>query len=325
MRLQKRLFAALCASYLFSAGATAATSEWPSRPVKFVVPSNAGGGPDRVTRMIAERLSKKWGQAVIVENRAGATSIIGTDHVAKSPPDGYTMLSTFTSFVQVPALFKKVPYDTERDLQAVAQTVSVEVLFLVRADSPYRKLEDFIAAAKTASPPMSYGSFGNGSSFHIYGEKLSKAAGIHLTHVPYKGESPALSDLLGGQLSSTFASVGTALPFVKAGRLRPLGLVADSRSKVVPDVPTFEELKVPMPAVSGWFGILAPSGTPSAIVEKVSADVREILAQPDMTQTLREQGLEPASTTPQQFQQRIRNDLKRWAELLPEVGIQQAD
>ncbi len=302
-----------------------AQASWPNRPVKFIVPSNAGGSPDRVTRLVAERLSKKWNQPVVVDNKAGATSIIGTDFVAKSAPDGYTLLSTFTSFVQVPALFRKVPYDTERDLVPITQTVSVDVLYLVRSDSPYASLRDFTSAAKTAKPPLSYGSFGNGSSFHIYGEQMRKALHIDLTHVPYKGELPSTTDLLGGQLDSSFASIGTALPFLKAGRLRPLALVSTTRSKVVPDVPTFAELGVPMPDVSGWFGVLAPAGTAPAIVQKVAADIREVLSQPDVIQTLRDQGLEPVASTPEAFERRLRSDLAQWKQLLPEVGINPGD
>ncbi|HZF85659.1 MAG TPA: tripartite tricarboxylate transporter substrate binding protein [Burkholderiaceae bacterium] len=302
-----------------------AQEPWPSKPVRFIVPSNAGGSPDRVTRLIAERLARKWGQPTLVENKAGATSIIGTEYVAKSAPDGYTLLSTFTSFVQVPALFKRLPYDTERDLVPVTQTVGVDVLFLVRADSPYKSLREFAAAAKTAKPPMSYGSFGNGSSFHIYGEKLRAALGIDLTHVPYKGELPSTTDLLGGQLSSSFASIGTALPFLKDGRLRALGVASAQRSSVLPDIPTLAEQGVRLPEATGWFGILAPAGTPPAVVQKIALDVREVLAQPEVAKTLRDQGLEPVASTPQAFQTRLRSDLAQWKQLLPEVGINPAD
>ncbi|MET4575414.1 Bug family tripartite tricarboxylate transporter substrate binding protein [Ottowia thiooxydans] len=307
------------------AGPLAAQPAWPTRAVKFVVPSNAGGSPDRVTRLLAERLSKKWGQPTVVENKAGATSIIGTDFVAKSPADGYTMLSTFTSLVQVPALFKRVPYDTERDLVAVTQTVAVDVLFLVRADSPYKTLQDFAAAAKTAKPPLSYGSFGNGSSFHIYGEKLAQSMGVDLTHVPYKGELPSTTDLLGGQLSSSFASVGTALPFLTDGRLRPLGVASTKRSPVLPNVPTLGELGMNMPDLVGWFGVLAPAGTPAPIIQKVATDIREILTQPDVVKILRDQGLEPVASSPEAFQRRLNEDLVQWKKLLPEVGIKPAD
>lgn len=315
----------LVATSVMSLGAVGAHAAWPEKTVKFVVPSNPGGSPDRVTRLIAERLARKWKQPTIVENKAGATSMIGTDFVAKSPADGYTLLSTFTSFVQVPALFKKVTYDTEHDFTAVTQTVAVDVLFLVKADSPYKTLTDFAAAAKTAKPPLSYGSFGNGSSFHIYGEKLAKGLGVDLTHIPYKGELPSTSDLLGGQIDSAFASVGTALPFLKDGRLRALGVASGKRSKAMPELPTLAEQGVGLPDLMGWFGVLAPAGTPESVVQKVAADIREILAQPDVVKTLRDQGLEPVASTPEAFGARVRADLTQWKRLLPEVGITPAD
>ncbi len=312
-------------SLVVLANPAAAQAPWPTKAVKFIVPSTPGGSPDRVARLLADRLSKKWGQPTIVDNKPGATTIIGTDLVAKSPADGYTLLATFSSFTQVPALFKKVPYDTEQDLVAVTQTVSADVLFLVRADSPHKNLGEFAAAAKTAKPLLTYGSFGEGSTFHIYGEKLSKSLNIPLTHVPYKGELPSTSDLLAGQLDSSFASVGTALPYLKANRLRPLGVASPRRSQALPDVPTLAELGASMPNVEAWLGILAPAGTPAPIIQKVATDVREILTQPDVVKTLREQGLEPVGSTPEAFQKLLRAELTQWTRLLPEVGIKPAD
>jgi tripartite-type tricarboxylate transporter receptor subunit TctC len=327
MKSARGLFAGAVA-LLLAVSATVVTAQqaWPNKPVKFIVPSAGGSSPDRVTRMLALRLSKKWAQPVIVENKAGATSMIGSDFVAKSPADGYTMLSTFTSFVQVPALFRKIPYDTERDFVPVTQTIEAEVVFLVGSDSPYRTLSDFVVAARTAKPPLSYASFGTGSSFHIYGEMLAKAMHMDLVHVPYKGEVAATTDLLGGQVTSSFASVGTALPFIKSGKLRALGVVfPQRRSKVLPDVSTFAEAGAPSPDVGGWFGVLAPAGTPSTVIQKVSADIREILEQPDVIASLREQGLVPIASKPEAFGARIHEDLRQWKTLLLEFGIQPGD
>jgi tripartite-type tricarboxylate transporter receptor subunit TctC len=298
---------------------------WPTKTVKFIMPSAAASSPDRLTRILAEQLSKKWNQSVIVENKPGATSMLGTDFVAKSAPDGYTLLSTFTAFVQIPALIKKIPYSTEHDLIPITQLVDVETIFLVRADSPYSTLEDFVAAAKAAKVPLSFGSFGSGSSFHIYGEKLAKAKNITLTHVPYKGEALSTMDLLGGQLDSSFASVGTALPHIKSGKLRALGIVMPNRSKILPDVPTFLELNAKPPDISGWFGVLAPSGTPQNIVTKIYFDIKEILERPESLKILREQGMEPVLSSPELFSLKIHEDLIRWKQLLPEVNIQPGD
>lgn len=289
------------------------------------MPSAAASSPDRLTRMVAEQLSKKWGQSVIVENKPGATSMLGTDFVAKAAPDGYTLLSTFTSFVQIPALIKKIPYNTEQDLLPITQLVDVETIFLVRADSPYQTFEDFVSAAKTAKVPLSFGSFGSGSSFHIYGEKLAKAKNITLTHVPYKGEALSTLDLVGGQLDSSFASIGTALPHIKSGKLRALGLVMPQRSKILPEVPTFLELNAKPPDISGWFGMFAPAGTPRAVVNKVYLDVKEVLERPESLKMLREQGMEPVLSTPEVFATKIHEDLLRWRMLLPEVNIQPGD
>ena len=298
---------------------------WPTKTVRFIMPSAAASSPDRLTRMVAEQLSKKWSQSVIVENKPGATSILGTDYVAKSAPDGYTLLSTFTSFVQIPALIKKIPYNTEHDLLPITQLVDVETIFVVRADSPYQTLEDFVIAAKNAKVPLSFGSFGSGSSFHIYGEKLAKAKNITLTHVPYKGEALSTLDLVGGQLDSSFASIGTALPHIKSGKLRALGLVMPHRSKILPDVPTFLELNAKPPDISGWFGVFAPAGTPQNIITKIYLDIKEILERPESLKMLREQGMEPVLSSPETFSSKIHEDLIRWKLLLPEVNIQPGD
>jgi len=313
------------AAFLMLICTFAHAQNWPTKTVKFVMPSAAASSPDRLTRMIAEQLSKKWGQSVIVENKPGATSMLGTDYVAKSAPDGYTLLSTFTSFVQIPALFKKITYNTERDLIPITQLVDVETIFLVRAESPFQTMDDFVNAAKVAKVPLSFGSFGSGSSFHIYGEKLAKAKNITLTHVPYKGEALSTLDLVGGQLDSSFASIGTAMPHIKSGKLRALGIVMPHRSKILPEVPTFLELNAKPPDISGWFGVFAPAGTPNAILIKVYLDIKEVLERPESVKIMREQGMEPILSSPEVFASKIHEDLIRWKTLLPEVNIQPGD
>ena len=264
--------------------AAPATAPWPARAVRMVMPSPPAGSPDRVTRLVADRLAARWGQPVVVENRPGATTMIGTEYVIRNAqPDGYTLLSTFTSLVQAPALFDKVPFDWERDLAPITQLIRSEVVLVVRGDSPWRSLGELIAAAKAAqgtSPnkPLSYGSFGNGSSFHIYGETLKRGAAINMTHVPYKGEAQSMTDLLGGQVDVNFNSIGTALPHLRSGRLRALALVSPVRSRAMPDVPTFAEAGVRRLETAGWFGLLAPAATPRAVVERVAADTAQVLA-----------------------------------------------
>ena len=321
--LLKVLFALTFALPMSQATAQTA-APWPSKPVKIILPSLAAGSPDRVTRMVAEKLSIRWGQPVVMDYRPGATTVIGTELAARAPADGYTLLSTFTSFVQAPALMAKVPWDPERDFVPIVQFIRSEVVLLVRSDSPYKTLADFIAGAKTAKAngaPLNYASFGKASSFHIYGEALKLGAGIDLTHIPYKGESASIVDLIGGQVVSSFNSIGTAMPHIKSGRVRPLALVGSVRSKVLPEVPTFGEAGVAKLDTSGWFGMLAPAGTPRAIVEKIASDTAQILALPEVADALRGQGLEPTGLGPDAFARFLREDLLRWKSLTTELGI----
>ncbi len=297
---------------------------WPTKPVKIIMPSLPAGSPDRVTRMVADKLAVRWGQPVVIDYKPGATTVIGTEVAARSPADGYTLLSTFTSFVQAPALMAKVPWDPERDFVPIVQFIRSEVVLLVRTDAPYKTLPEFIAAAKAAKAagaPLNYASFGNASSFHIYGEALKRGAGIDLTHIPYKGESASIVDLIGGQVVSSFNSIGTAMPHLKSGRVRALALVGAVRSKVMPEVPTFAEAGVPKLDTSGWFGMFAPAGTPRAIVEKIGADTAAVLALPEIAEALRGQGLEPTGLGPDAFGRFIREDLVRWKTLTQELGI----
>ena len=226
--------------------------------------------------------------------------------------------------MQAPILFPNAPYDPEKDFAPVTQTMLAEVIMEVHADSPYKTFADVIAAAK-AGTRLSYGSFGNGSSFHIYGETVKRTMGVEMTHVPYKGEALILNDLLGGQINVGFNSIGTALPQIKAGKVRPLAIVSASRSRALPDVPTFPELGVPKLNGGAWFGIFAPAGTPKAVVEKISADINFFLNQPDMQKWLRDQGLEPTGMTPDQFTQFIKADLAKWRQLITELGIKPND
>ena len=321
--LQMLMGASFCATLLLQASFASAQG-WPAKSVKIIMPSLPAGSPDRVTRLIADKLSARWGQPVVVDYRPGATTVIGTEVAARAPADGYTLLSTFTSFVQAPALLAKVPWDPERDFVPVVQFIRSEVVLLVRSEAPWKTLPEFIAAAKlakTAGAPLNYASFGNASSFHIYGEALKRGAGIDLTHIPYKGEAASITDLIGGQVVSSFNSIGTAMPHLKSGRVRAIALVGAVRSKVLPEVLTFAEAGVPKLDTSGWFGMLAPAGTPRAIVDKIAADIAQVLAMPEIAENLRGQGLEPTGLGPEAFARFIREDLLRWKTLTQELGI----
>jgi tripartite-type tricarboxylate transporter receptor subunit TctC len=310
------------ASIIAASTSTAlAADPWPSKMVHFVVPTAAAGGPDRVARVLADRLSKKWGVAVVVENRPGAALLVGTEHVARSAPDGYTYLLTFSTHVQAPFLFRNLRFDPIKDFAAVTQTVSVDTVIAVRADSPHRTLNDFIKAAKEANQPLTYGSNGQGSTFHLYGEALGKASGVKLLHVPYKGEAQALSGLLGNEIESSFGTLSTMLPMIRTGKVRALAVAGPDRTPVMPELPTFPELGVPQLNVRGWFGMLAPAGTPINIVKRVSADVAEVLRTPDVEKSLADQGLRPAYSTPEEFSARIASDFEMWRTLIQQAGV----
>ena len=313
---------ALALSVLAGALSTDAAfaQDYPSKTVKFVLPSAPGSAPDRVVRLLADRLAAVWGVPAIVENRPGGTGTVGSEYVARSAPDGHTALFAFTSVIQAPALLPSVPYDIERDFAPVSMVAFAPFVVAVRADSPFATLADYLAAARAA--PVSYGTFGNGSTYHIIAETLRRAAHANFIHVPYKGEALALTDLLGGQLQSSWASVGLISSHVRAGKLRALAVAAPARSKALPEVPTFGELGYPQIGTTvSWFGVLLPGGTPRAIVDKLSADVNRIMARSDVAATLANAGIEPAGTSPERFAEVLRVDTPIWKQMIQDAGI----
>lgn len=315
----RRLLLGLAAMSLLPS--TGLTQEWPAKPVRIILPSAPASSPDRLTRLIAERLSKQWGQPVVVENRPGASTRIGAQEVARAAPDGYTLLSTFGTHTMAKLMNPDTPYDPVTDFAAITQYATPEVVMLVRSESPYRSLKDLAAGYKTIGKPMHYGHFGNGSSFHFYGLVVGRNAGIQVVPVPYKGEALHLADLLGGHLEVSFNSVGTALPHIRSGKVRALAIVAPARSKVLPDVPTFTQLGYEGMERGGWFGFLAPAGTPPAIVEKVARDIQAIVTEPAMTKLMRDQGIEPVGSSPKEFEQAIPLEVQQWHKLMKEFNV----
>jgi tripartite-type tricarboxylate transporter receptor subunit TctC len=322
MVFARLILVATCA--LAASGAVLAQS-FPSKAVKFVMPAAPGSSPDRVSRLMAQRLGTLWGVPVIVENRPGGTGTVGSEYVMRSAPDGYTALFAFTSVIQAPALLPKVPYDIEKDFAPVSLVAYAPVTLSVRADSPFRTLADLLAAAKNPASPVSYGTFGIGSTFHIYGETLRRAANVHMVMIPYKGEALALTDLLGGQIQATWASLGLISPHVAAGRVRALAIAQPARSKVIPDVPTFSELGFPQVGTVTWFGVLLPAATPHSIVQKMSTDINRVLAQPEVANALTQTGIEPAGTTPERFAEVLKIDSVKWRQMILEAGITAGD
>jgi tripartite-type tricarboxylate transporter receptor subunit TctC len=299
-----------------------AVPDFPQRLVTLVLPGPAGGGPDLVARSIADVLSKKWGQPVIVENKPGATGMIGAESVARGDASGHRLLFAYTALVQAPAVFAKVPYDLRRDFAPVMQVANAPVFLAVRADSHIQNLADYIAAAKNPAKPISFGSFGNGSSYHIYGEALKLDKHLSLLHVPYKGEALALQDLLGGAIDSTFVSVGTGGPYVRAGKIRAIALVGLNRSSVFPDVPTFHESGVQGLDAVGWFGLVAPAATPPRVIQKLAADIKAAVEDKTISTRLRDAGFEPVTDSdPVQFKSFIEREAASWKKLIAQTGV----
>ena len=294
---------------------------FPTRVVTFVEPGPPGGSPDTVARILGDKLSERWGVAVVVENKPGATGMIGTASVAQGDASGHRLLFTFTALVQAPAVFSEVPYDIERDFRPVTQVVSAPVMLVVKEDSPIKTLSDLITLAKDPKKPITYGSFGAGSSYNIYGEAFKLSRQINLLHVPFKGELPALNALLGGQIDSTFISVGAGAPYVKAGKIHPLAMVTKNRSTTLPDVPTFNESGVDGIDAVGWFGILAPAGTPPDRVEKLASDIKVVLQDPTIATRLHQMGFEVVGSDPKAFHEFLQVEGKKWKVLIDKTGV----
>jgi len=312
------------AGILAMAGTLAHGQEtWPVKPVRFIVPVAPAGAPDRVNRLLAEKLSKKWGVQVLIENKPSVGLIVGTEMVAKAPPDGYTLLSTLTAHVQTPFLFNKLPFDTMRDFMPITQMAEVDVMFAIRADLSFKTMKEFLSAAKAAPTPMTFGSTGQGSTYHLNGAALAKATGVNLLHVPYKSEVAAMTDLAGGRIDASFSSFPSVMPMIQAGRVRPLALVSSMRSTIYPDLPIFSDIGVTR--LDSWFGLLAPRGTPPEIVRKVSADVREIVRDPETTKTFAEQGIRTIGSTPEEFAKMLESNLAGWKKTIAETGLKAAD
>lgn len=316
MVLSKRSLAAL----LLLAPLPARAQEWPSRPVRIVVPTGAGGITDILARMVGQRLSERLGQPVVIENRPGAGGIVGTEAVARSAPDGYVLLMVFPSHAVNPALRRQLPYDTERDFAPIGTVSTVSLALLVPAASPLRDVAGLVALARRER--LTFASVGAGSLGHLGAELFRSMVGIEFTHVPFRATPEAQTALLRGDVSLFFDTPITALPMLRDGRLRALGVSTAARNPVLPDVPTIAEAGLPGYEVTAWNGLLAPAGTPRPVVERLSAELRAILAEPEIRTRMAEQGADPAPTTPDAFARRIRADLAKWAAVIRAAGIQ---
>ena len=306
---------------LMTSGAAAADA-YPARPIRIVAPSTPGDAPDVIARLLAERMSVALGTQVFVENHPGAGGVVGSDIVAKAPADGYTLIiGNAGSHGINAAVYAKLPYDIQRDFVAVSQVAVSPNIMVVNPEIPAANVQQFIAYAKARPAQLSYASGGNGSSAHMSMELFKSMAGVDIVHIPYKGSSPALTDVVSGQVAVMFVNLPPALPLVKAGKLRPLAVTTRTRSPLLPDVPTVQESGLPGYETVAWFGILAPAATPKDVVARLSSEIAKIVRTPEMRERLLGLGAEPVGGTPDEFSAVIARDIAKWTPLAKSVGI----
>ncbi|MDD2546442.1 MAG: tripartite tricarboxylate transporter substrate binding protein [Burkholderiaceae bacterium] len=294
---------------------------YPSKPIRLIVPYPAGGGADTIARALGAPLSQAWGVPVVIENKPGASGNTGNDLVAKAPPDGYTVLIGITAMIQTPALYAKLPYDVLKDFAPVSQIARSADLFVVHRDIPARTLQEFVALAKSQPGKLSYGNYGNGTSSHMHGELFKLGAGVDLAAVPYKGAAPLVNDMLGGQLSSAFIDATSANPHLKSDKFRILAITGLQRHPALPEVPTFAEAGLNGFESNGWFGAFVPAGTPKPLVDKLSAEIRKIVASSEVSGRLSSMGLRPVGSTPEELAAVMVRDMPRWARIVKDARI----
>jgi len=309
----------LCLS-LAALAATAAET-YPDRPVRFIVPYAAGGSSDVIARLLGPRLAQDLGQPFLVDNRPGAGSMLGTDIAAKSAPDGYTIILSDMPHTINPSVYAKVPYDPVRDFSPITLVGTSAMFLFVHPSVQAQSVKEFIALAKAQPGKLAIGSGGNGTTTHLSAELFQIHTSIRLTHVPYKGAGPALVDVVAGQIPVTFTSMATAAPFVRAGKLRVLGVTSVKRLTALPDVPTFAESGVPDFVVEHWWGVLAPAGVAPPIVARLHDEIVKVVGSADVRERFDTLAVQPTTNTPEQFRALLASDVKRWARGVREAGV----
>ena len=303
-------------------GVTAAFAQaWPSQPIRLVVGFTPGTGIDIIARSVGQKLQERLGQPVIVENKPGASGNIGTEAVARAKPDGHTLLVTVSTIVMNPALYKSLPFDPLKDFAPISLTAWGSLVLAVPGSAKIDSAAQLVAATKAAPGKLNYASPGVGTPHHLAMELFKNVTATNITHVPYKGTAGAITDLLGGQIDAMFAPIHVALPHVKSGKLRALALGSTKRHPTAPDLPTLAELGIPGVEVDMWYGFLAPQGTPRDVVAKINAELKAIIALPDIQSSFAAQGLDPATSTPEDFQAVMERDTARWARVVSQAKI----
>jgi len=299
----------------------AAAQDYPKRPIELVVPFVAGGTTDNIARLMAQRFSESWGQTVVVNNRAGGGSTIGTNAVAKAPPDGHTLLVTTIGFA-INAGLQKLPYDPIGDFTPITELASLPLVLVVHASVPATNLQEFIALAKSKAGGWDYASSGTGTSPHLAAEMFKSMAGIELVHVPFKGNAEAMNSLMGGHVKIYFALVPAVLQHIKTGALRAIAVTTEERLPYLPDVPTIAELGFPGYEISSWQGVFAPAGTPKDVVAKINGELVRMLNVPEIHRRISQEGADPVGSTPEGFATRVKNEITKWTKVIKTSGIQ---
>jgi len=313
------LCAVMMALALFGAAAMAQT--YPVRPISLIVPFPAGGTTDVLARAVGQELSKSLGQPVVIESKPGAGATLGADFVAKAKPDGYTLLMGAVHHTIATSVYKKLPYDFQKDFAPVTTVALVPNVLVVNPGVPAKSVAELLELAKAAPGKFTYGSNGNGTGQHLIGAQFEGMAGVQLLHVPYKGSGPLTTDLLGGQITMSFDAITPVLPHIKAGKLRALAVTTSKRSGALPGVPTLDEAGLPGFNLGTWFGVLAPAGTPKDIVARLNTEIVKLINSPEFRKRMDDIGAEPVGNTSEQMAQQIRDDTERFAELVRKAKV----
>ena len=312
----------VAAYILLLAAAGAAAQPYPARPIRIIVPQAPASGPGIMARQVAQKLTESWGQQVIVDNRPGANGIIGMEAVAKSKPDGYTLVMSVPSALTMnPYVYKQLPYDTFRDFVAITQTATNTFGLVVNPALPAKSVRELVALGKGRPGQLNYGSFGIGNQTHLAAELFSAATGLKTVHVPYKGQTPAVTELVAGQVSFMFTPMPGAASMVDAGRLRLLATCGEKRDAIFTNAPTMIEAGFPAVVITGWSGLLAPAGTPADVVNRLQAEIARHILAPELKEAMRKQGAEPVASTPQQFAAFIKSEMSKWERVVKEAQI----
>ncbi|HMA73642.1 MAG TPA: tripartite tricarboxylate transporter substrate binding protein [Xanthobacteraceae bacterium] len=312
---------ALLTGFFIAPSTQAPAQDYPTRIVHIIAPYGPGGPADVFSRVLAQKLSDNLKQSFVLENRPGASTMIGTDAVAKAVPDGYTLLIISQTHATNESLVVNKPFQLMRDFAPVSPIYAGDLVMVVHKSVPVKTLKDFIALAKAKPGTMNYGSSGTGSQYHLTGELFKKMSGTDIVHVPYKGSTGARNDILGGQIEMMFDTIATMGPSVEAGLVRALGTTGEERSPILPDVPTISEAGVPGFRASGWVGIVAPAGTPKPIVERLNAEIRKVLNSTEIKESWAKQGVTPLSMTASEFGAFIEAEIEKWAKVAQDAGV----